>query len=139
MTTKAEALLARVNSIASYDLSAMSNLSPTRTGLAGVVLYCGRADDGGQHSPYRIKVAVGNAWGASCKVFSMGTQGKINGRWFYVRGSDYKTESDVPAEILIGVRQFIELNHDLLKEWVDYEGLEDDLERFVPRVKRIAS
>ncbi|WP_019935807.1 hypothetical protein [Oceanimonas smirnovii] len=127
----------KVEGLAPYDLFEMANLSPTRTGIGGVVIYCGRADDDGQHSPYRIKVSVGKAWGASRKVFSIGTEDKIKGHWFAVQGSEYRNEADAPADLLNRVRKFIDLNQALLKEWVEYDGLEDASERFVPRVKPI--
>tara|TARA_B100000700_G_scaffold311500_1_gene393471 strand:+ start:97831 stop:98274 length:444 start_codon:yes stop_codon:yes gene_type:complete len=126
-----------LDSIEVYDMSEMANLSPKRTGIDGVVIYAGRADDRGKHSPYRIKVSVGKAWGASDKAFSMGIKGSTKGKWFRVKGSFYKAESDVPAKYLKAARLFIDRNEQLLIDWVDYDGLEDDSERFVPRVKSV--
>ena len=128
-----------IDSIEVYDMSEMANLSPNRTGLEGVVVYVGRADSGGKHNPYRIKISVGKAWGASDKAFSMGIKGSSKGQWYCVRGSAYRSESDVPAKYLKAARAFIDRNSQLLVDWVDYDGLEDDSERFVPRVKSIKS
>lgn len=115
-TTQAGQALGKLEELAPYDLFEMTNLSSARTGIEGVVIYCGCADDGGKRSPFHIKVSVGKAWGASRKVFAMGTDGKLQGCWFAVRGSEYKSEADVPAALLRGVRRFIELNQHLLKE-----------------------
>lgn len=136
-TTRAGQLHGKLKELAPYDLFLMTSLSPARTGIEGAVIYCGRADDGSKRSPFHIKVSVGKAWGASRKVFAMGADGKPQGCWFAVRGSEYKNEVDVPAALLRGVRKFIELNQPLLTEWADYEGLDNDSEHFVLRVKSV--
>ncbi|MNZ70886.1 hypothetical protein D3C78_892370 [compost metagenome] len=123
--------------LAPYDLFLMTSLSPARTGIEGAVIYCGHDDDGGKRSPFHIKVSVGTAWGASRKVFVMGAEGELQGRWFAVRGSEYKKEAEVPAALLRDVRKFIELNQPLLTEWADYEGLGYDSEHFARRVKSV--
>lgn len=109
-TTQAGQLLGELEELAQYDLFEMTSLSSARTGIEGVVIYSGRVDEGGKRSPFHIKVTVGKAWGASRKIFAMGTDGKLQGCWFSVRGSEYKNEADDPAALLRGVRKFIELN-----------------------------
>ena len=120
-----------------YDLSTMTQLGPKQTGIPEVAIYCGRHDDGPEHELYCIKISIGKAWAASDQVFTMGIKGSIKGCWFRVKGSAYQTEQDVPGDYVKAVRVFVDLNAELLKEWVGYEGIEQDSTDFALRVKPI--
>ena len=115
-----------------YDLSLMISLAPSRTGVAGAMMYCDRPNDDGC-----IIISIGKRWGATDKAFAVVYKGCTKGRWLHVKGSVYQTEQDVPVGYVRAVRDFANLNADLLHEWVNYEGIELCDSDFVLRVKRV--